>query len=50
MAVTRVMLVDDDSVVLHGATPAELRPVVEAWAAVRPDGLDALPANPGGVS
>jgi alkanesulfonate monooxygenase SsuD/methylene tetrahydromethanopterin reductase-like flavin-dependent oxidoreductase (luciferase family) len=36
-----------DSVVLHGATPTELRPVVEAWARVRPDGLEALPANPG---
>jgi probable F420-dependent oxidoreductase len=36
-----------DSVVLHGATPTELRPVLEAWARVRPDGLDALPANPG---
>lgn len=36
-----------DSVVLHGATPAELEPVVAAWRAVRPAGLDALPANPG---
>jgi len=36
-----------DSVVLHGATPAELEPVVAAWRAVRPDGLDALPENPG---
>ena len=39
-----------DSVVLHGATPTELRPVVEAWAQVRPDSLDALPANPGWMS
>lgn len=39
-----------DSVVLHGATPTELAPVLEAWSAVR-DGavLDALPANPGWV-
>ncbi|TYL45666.1 TIGR03857 family LLM class F420-dependent oxidoreductase [Nocardioides sp. BGMRC 2183] len=36
-----------DSVVLHGATPAELSPVLEAWREQRPDGLDALPANPG---
>ena len=36
-----------DSVVLHGATPTELRPVVEAWRRVRPAHLDALPANPG---
>ncbi|WP_364515613.1 TIGR03857 family LLM class F420-dependent oxidoreductase [Nocardioides sp. LML1-1-1.1] len=36
-----------DSVVLHGATPAELAGVVRAWAEVRDPGLDALPANPG---
>jgi 5,10-methylenetetrahydromethanopterin reductase len=36
-----------DSVILHGATPTELAPVVEAYRAVRPDGLDALTANPG---
>jgi 5,10-methylenetetrahydromethanopterin reductase len=36
-----------DSVVLHGATPTELAPVVEAWAAVRDPSLDALPRNPG---
>ena len=36
-----------DSVVLHGATPTELRPVVEAWAQQRSADLDALPANPG---
>ncbi|KRB77087.1 LLM class F420-dependent oxidoreductase [Nocardioides sp. Root190] len=37
-----------DSVVLHGATPSELAPVLEAWREVR-DGaaLDVLPANPG---
>jgi probable F420-dependent oxidoreductase len=35
-----------DSVVLHGATPSELAPVLDAWRAVRPDGLD-LPVNPG---
>lgn len=36
-----------DSVVLHGATPGELAPVVKAWAAVRDPALDALPLNPG---
>ncbi len=36
-----------DSVVLHGATPAELAPVLDAWRRVRPAGLDALPRNPG---
>ncbi|WP_134741251.1 TIGR03857 family LLM class F420-dependent oxidoreductase [Nocardioides sp. 503] len=37
-----------DSVVLHGATPAELAPVVEAWRSLRPEGrFDALPTNPG---
>ena len=29
-----------DSVVLHGATPTELAPVLAAWRDVRPDGLD----------
>jgi 5,10-methylenetetrahydromethanopterin reductase len=37
-----------DSVILHGATPAELAPVVEAYAAIRPAGrFDHLPVNPG---
>jgi len=37
-----------DSVILHGATPAELVPVVAAWREVRrPDRLSSLPANPG---
>jgi 5,10-methylenetetrahydromethanopterin reductase len=37
-----------DSVILHGATPDELAPVVDAYRAVRPAGrFDALPANPG---
>lgn len=37
-----------DSVILHGATPAELAPVLDAWRAVRPAGrFDHLPANPG---
>ncbi|MFL6155886.1 MAG: TIGR03857 family LLM class F420-dependent oxidoreductase [Marmoricola sp.] len=37
-----------DSVILHGATPAELAPVLGAWRAVRPSGrFDHLPMNPG---
>jgi len=36
-----------DSVILHGATPTELAPVLDAWRAIRPEGLDALPRNPG---
>ena len=37
-----------DSVVLHGATPAELAPVLDAWREVRPtDALAGLPTNPG---
>ncbi|WP_182523905.1 TIGR03857 family LLM class F420-dependent oxidoreductase [Nocardioides dongkuii] len=36
-----------DSVVLHGATPTELAPVLEAWRGVRPAALDRLPVNPG---
>ena len=37
-----------DSVILHGANPDELAPVVAAYRAVRPAGrFDAIPANPG---
>lgn len=36
-----------DSVVLHGATPTELIPVLDAWRAIRPHALDTLPVNPG---
>jgi 5,10-methylenetetrahydromethanopterin reductase len=40
-----------DGVILHGATPAELAPVVEAWRAVRPaERFAGLPMNPGKVS
>ena len=39
-----------DGVILHGATPAELEPVVAAYREVRPAGrFDALAANPGGA-
>lgn len=36
-----------DGVILHGATPAELAPVLDAYRRVRPDGFDDLPRNPG---
>lgn len=34
-------------VIMHGATSAELAPVVAAYRDIRPAGLSALPANPG---
>ena len=36
-----------DSVILHGATPTELLPVLDAWRPIRDARLDELPANPG---
>jgi 5,10-methylenetetrahydromethanopterin reductase len=37
-----------DGVILHGATPDELAPVLDAWRQIRPSGVfDHLPANPG---
>jgi len=37
-----------NGVILHGATPTELAPVVAAYREIRPSGrFDALPANPG---
>lgn len=40
-----------DSVVLHGATPTELVPVLEAWRAIRPaERFAGLPDNPGRMS
>jgi 5,10-methylenetetrahydromethanopterin reductase len=38
-----------DSVILHGATPSELAPVVAAYRADRDPARDALPSNPGWV-
>jgi probable F420-dependent oxidoreductase len=47
-AVLRQLELGADSVILHGATPADLAPVVEAYRSIRPAGrFDALPANPG---
>ncbi len=37
-----------DGVIMHGAAPADLAPIVEAYRELRPAGrFDALPANPG---
>ena len=37
-----------DGVIMHGATPAELAPVVDAYRAIRPAGrFDNLLPNPG---
>ncbi len=36
-----------DSVILHGATPAELAPVVDEYRDTRPAGFSELPTNPG---
>ena len=37
-----------DGVIMHGATPAELAPVVEAYRSIRPSGrFDSLDLNPG---
>jgi probable F420-dependent oxidoreductase len=45
----QAQLTGADAVILHGASPRELAPVVEAYRAVRPAGrFDRLPANPGG--
>jgi alkanesulfonate monooxygenase SsuD/methylene tetrahydromethanopterin reductase-like flavin-dependent oxidoreductase (luciferase family) len=47
-AILRQFDLGADSVILHGATPTELAPVVEAYRAIRPAGrFDAMPANPG---
>jgi 5,10-methylenetetrahydromethanopterin reductase len=35
-------------VIMHGASPEELRPVLDAYAQIRPAGrFDHLPRNPG---
>jgi probable F420-dependent oxidoreductase len=47
-AVLRQMDLGADSVILHGAAPAELAPVVEAYRRLRPESrFDHLAANPG---
>lgn len=37
-----------DSVILHGATPAEIAPIIPAYRAIRGADVRSLPANPGG--
>lgn len=47
-AVLRQFDLGADGVILHGASPAELAPVVGAYRAIRPTGrFDGWPANPG---
>jgi probable F420-dependent oxidoreductase len=47
-AVLRQLDLGADSVILHGAAPSELAPVVEAYRAIRPAGrFESLSANPG---
>lgn len=47
-AVLRQMDLGADSVIVHGAAPAELAPMVEAYRTIRPAGrFDHLDANPG---
>lgn len=36
-----------DSVILHGATPSELAPILPAYRAARQSGHSPMPANPG---
>jgi len=46
--VLRQMDLGADSVILHGASPTELAPIVDAYRQLRPAGrFDELPANPG---
>jgi alkanesulfonate monooxygenase SsuD/methylene tetrahydromethanopterin reductase-like flavin-dependent oxidoreductase (luciferase family) len=47
-AVLRQLDLGADSVILHGAAPSELAPVVEAYRRIRPRGrFDHLAPNPG---
>ena len=47
-AVLHQFAVGADSVILHGAAPAELAPVIDAYRAIRPAArFDGLAANPG---
>lgn len=46
-AVTHQIDLGVDSVILHGATPTELAPILPAYRAVRPARLVATPRNPG---
>ena len=48
-AISRQFDLGVDSVILHGATPTELLPVVEAYRTIRPN-RPLLPANPGSMA
>jgi alkanesulfonate monooxygenase SsuD/methylene tetrahydromethanopterin reductase-like flavin-dependent oxidoreductase (luciferase family) len=49
-AVLRQLDLGADGVIMHGASPDELAPVVEAYRAIRPVGrFDHLAPNPGGL-
>ncbi|MET4168628.1 MULTISPECIES: TIGR03857 family LLM class F420-dependent oxidoreductase [Gordonia] len=47
-AIARQFELGVDSVIMHGAAPSELLPVVDAYRTLRPD-LPALPVNPGAI-
>jgi probable F420-dependent oxidoreductase len=46
-AIVHQLKLGTDSVILHGATPDELAPILPAYRAVRPAHLETTPANPG---
>jgi probable F420-dependent oxidoreductase len=46
-AILRQFELGADSVCLHGASPAELAPVLEAYRSARPEAIEGMPANPG---
>ena len=46
-AILRQFDLGADSVILHGATPSELAPILPAYRAARPATRAAMPANPG---
>jgi 5,10-methylenetetrahydromethanopterin reductase len=49
-AIRRQFDLGADSVILHGATPSELAPILPAYRAARPVGPTVLPVNPGRIS
>ena len=46
-AILRQFELGADSVCLHGASPAELAPILDAYRQLRPAALSGMPANPG---
>ena len=49
-AILRQFELGADSVILHGATPAELAPILPAYRDARPETVRGRPANPGRVA